>query len=36
MDGYVNALADRQMVIDTEAHRVGRTYPNELDPSVGN
>lgn len=36
MDGYVNALADRQMVMDTEAHRVGRTYPNELDPSVGN
>jgi hypothetical protein len=36
MDGYVEALVDRQRVMDTEAHRAGRTYPNELNPSVSN
>ena len=36
MDGYTKALANRQMVMDTEAHRAGRTYPNELNPSVSN
>lgn len=36
MNGYVKALVDRQKVMDTEAHRAGRTYPNELNPSVSN
>ena len=36
MDGYVEALIDRQKVMDTQAHRAGRTYPNELNPSVSN
>jgi hypothetical protein len=36
MDGYVKALVDRQKVMDTEAHQAGRTYPNELNPSVSN
>jgi hypothetical protein len=27
MDDYVEALVDRQRVMDTEAHRAGRTYP---------
>lgn len=36
MDDYVKALVDRQEVMDTEPHRAGRTYPNELNPSVSN
>jgi hypothetical protein len=36
MDDYVKALVDRQKVMDTEAHRAGRAYPNELNPSVSN
>jgi hypothetical protein len=36
MDGYIGALADRQKVMDSEARRAGRTYPNELNPSVSN
>ncbi len=36
MDGYVEALLDRQAVMDTEPHRPGRTYPNQLNPSVSN
>ena len=36
MHDYVEALLDRQKVMDTGAHRAGRTYPNELNPSVSN
>lgn len=36
MDEYVTALIDRQGVMDSEPHQAGRTYPNELNPSVSN
>jgi Lipoxygenase len=36
MDDYVEALRERQLVMDTEPRRPGRTYPDALNPSVSN
>jgi hypothetical protein len=36
MDEYVTDLVDRQEVMDNEPRRAGRTYPNDLNPSVSN
>jgi hypothetical protein len=36
MDDYVNALRERQRLMDAEPRRPGRTYPDALNPSVSN
>lgn len=36
MDDYVQALVERQAVMNTEPRRAGRIYPAELNPSVSN
>jgi hypothetical protein len=36
MDDYVDALRERQRVMDAEPRRPGRTYPDALNPSVSN
>jgi ABC-type transporter MlaC component len=36
MDDYVDALRERQRVMDAEPRRPGRIYPDSLNPSVSN